>query len=200
MTYLIIFITALTSILAFEKQEMFNQLKFNPYQIYHRKEWYRLLTHGFLHADYTHLIINMIVFYSFGQNVENIFRFLEEIGKISNYRIYFLTLYLGAIVFSTVTTLAKHKNHHWYNAVGASGAVSAITFTSIFFDPFGKISLYFIVPIPGFLFGIAYLAYSYYMSRQQSDNINHDAHFIGAVFGILFPLLIDPTLFNFFAR
>jgi membrane associated rhomboid family serine protease len=82
--------------------------------------------------------------------------------------------------------------------VGASGAVSAVVFTSIFFRPLDNLYIMGILPIPAIIFGVAYLVYSHYMSKMSSDNINHDAHFIGAVFGFIYPLLLDPKLFKVF--
>lgn len=198
MTLILIAITSIVSIMAFNRRDLMAKMQFNPYQTYHRKEWHRLISHGFLHADYTHLIINMIVLFSFGSSVERTFNQLEAAGHMSQPRVYFVALYLGAILVSSLTTLKKHKDNYWYNAVGASGAVSAVVFTHIFFAPWSKLYLYFLIGIPGIVFGPLYLAYSYYMSKKNADMINHDAHFIGAVFGFLFPLLINPKFINIF--
>ncbi|MDD3893309.1 MAG: rhomboid family intramembrane serine protease, partial [Bacteroidales bacterium] len=165
---------------------------------YHKKQWYRLITHAFVHADYMHLFINMLVFLSFGIVVEKMFGELKLIGIISNPTFHFVTLYLGGTIIASLTTLKKHKDNYYYNSVGASGAVSAIVFTSIFFQPLSNLYLMGIIPIPAIVFGVVYLVYSNYMSRKSTDNINHDAHFIGAVFGFIYPLLIDPKLFKIF--
>lgn len=198
MTIVFIIITALVSILAFNNEHLFSKMKFSPYQVYHRKEYYRLLSHGFVHADWVHLIVNMIVLYSFGSAVENYFNQLELLGIIKFGKAWFTFMYLAAIVFSSLTTLAKHKDHIFYNSVGASGGVSAILFCSIFFDPWAKLGLYFVIPVPAIIFGIGYLIYSQYMSKRNTDNVNHDAHFVGAVFGFLFPLLIKFDLIHIF--
>lgn len=173
-------------------------LQFNPYRVYHRKEFYRLVSHGLLHADWVHLFINMIVLLSFGTAVERYFMRLEAMSMLRFPVAGFLLLYGGGVAVSTLTTLRKHKSNQWYNAVGASGGVSAVIFTSIFFAPWQNLLLYAVIPIPGILFGVLYLAYSHYMSKKASDNINHDAHFIGAVYGFIFPLLIDLSLINTF--
>ncbi|PLX02697.1 MAG: rhomboid family intramembrane serine protease, partial [Marinilabiliales bacterium] len=178
----------------FNRKELMYKFQFNAYQIVHRKQWYRIITHGFLHADWTHLIINMMVLYFFGRNVEY---WIDAVPGANKY-IYFPLLYFGAIIFSSGYSLYKHKDNHYYNALGASGATSAVLYTSIFFDPLGKIYFYFAIPIPGIVFGVLYLAYSHYMSRKQVDNIGHDAHFWGAVFGFLFPLFMDVNLFSHF--
>ncbi len=200
MTIFIVIITALVSVLAFSRPELMYKLQFNPYQVYHRKQYYRLLTHALLHADWIHLIINMLVLFSFGTAVERYFQQLETRGMLSYPGLTYMLLYLGAIVVSSLTTLKKHKDNHWYNSVGASGGVSAVIFTSIFFAPWQVLLLWAIIPIPGIVFGVLYLLYSNYMSRKASDNINHDAHFIGAVFGLVFPLLINIGLFESFFR
>ncbi len=198
MTIFIVALTSLISIMAFSRPELMLKLQFNPYQVHHRRQYYRLLTHALLHADWVHLFINMLVLFSFGTAVERYFGRLETMGMLRFPGLVYLLLYIGAVVASSLTTLKKHKDNHWYNSVGASGGVSAVIFTSIFFAPWQNLLLYAIIPIPGIVFGGLYLAYSHYMSKKASDNINHDAHFIGAVFGLLFPLLIDISLIGTF--
>ena len=197
MTIVFIIITTLISVVAFGNEQVFSKMKFNPYQVYHRKEYYRLLSHGFVHADWLHLIVNMFVLYSFGSAVENYFDQLEAAEMMKYGKAWFTFMYLAAIIFASVTTLKKYKDNPLYNSVGASGAVSAIVFCSIFFNPWAMISLY-LIPMPSIIFGVAYLIYSQYMSRRNMDNVNHDAHFIGAVFGFLFPLLIKFSFINIF--
>jgi len=198
MTIILIIITSLISMIAFNDTALFSKLMFNPYRVYHNREYYRILTHGFVHADWMHLIVNMIVFYSFGTNVEYYFHQLEGAGYLHHANLWYISMYLIAIVVSSLTTLIYHKDHGYYNSVGASGAVSAVLFCSIFFAPLNQIFLMAIIPIPGIIFGPLYLAYCYYMGKKNADNINHDAHFIGAVFGFIFPLIINFNLiYNF---
>jgi membrane associated rhomboid family serine protease len=198
MTYLLIAFTAIVSISAFRKEEWFSKLQFNAYQIFHRKEIYRLLTHGFLHASWMHLIVNMLVLFFFGPQVESYLKQIlpESIPYLS--RIVYFLFYFGAIMVSSLLSLYRHKDDAWYNAVGASGAVSAVLFCFIFFRPWEMLYFYGIIPIPGIIMGVLYLVYSYYMSRKGEDNINHDAHFIGAVFGFIFPLFINFKLITYF--
>ena len=198
MTILLIAITSIISILAFNRRDIFDKLKLNPYAVYHKKEWYRIISHGFLHADWTHLFINMFVLFSFGSAVENIFKQLAAEGIIKSPVLSFVILYFASMIVATITSIKNHKDDYTYNSVGASGAVSAIVFTSIFFQPLAKLYFYAVIPIPGIVFGVLYLVYSQYMSKRNSDNINHDAHFIGAVFGFLFPLILEPKLINVF--
>jgi membrane associated rhomboid family serine protease len=200
MTLIIIIITSIISILSFYSDNLMSHLTFNPYQVYHRKELWRLLTHGFLHADWVHLIVNMIVLYSFGKNVEAWINQLRIEHYINSPVLTYLLLYLGGVIVSTLPTLFKHRNNYMYNSVGASGAVSAIVFTSIFFSPLQKIYFFGAIPIPGIIFAILYLVYSSYMSRRGKDNINHDAHFAGAIFGFIFPVLIDFDLVSHFIK
>jgi len=198
MTIVFIIITCLVSIIAFNNEHIFSNLQFSPYRVYHRKEYYRLLSHGFVHADWIHLFVNMFVLYSFGTAIENYFGQLEASGLMKYGKAWYTFMYLAAIIFSSITTLKKHKDDVFYNAVGASGAVSAVLFCSIFFNPWAKLGLYFVIPVPAILFGAGYLLYSNYMSRRGTDNVNHDAHFIGAIFGFLFPLLIKFDFINIF--
>ena len=198
MTILLVAITSIISVIAFNKHELFDKLQLNPYATYHKKEWYRIVSHGFLHADWVHLFVNMFVLFSFGRVVESIFKQLAYEGIIKSPVLTFVILYFGSMIMATITTIKKQKDNQWYNSVGASGAVSAVIFTSIFFQPLANLYFYAVIPIPGIVFGILYLAYSQYMSKRGGDNINHDAHFIGAVFGFLFPILLEPKLFFVF--
>lgn len=198
MTFIIIAITGVISFMAFSNRQLMSKLLLSPYQVIHSKQWYRVLSHILVHADFMHLLINMIVLLSFGLAVESIFGQLQSSGIIGSSTLHFFTLYIGGAVISCLTTLRKHKDNYYYQAVGASGAVSAVVFASIFFRPLDKLYIMGILPVPAILFGVAYLIYSHYMSKKSSDNINHDAHFIGAVFGFIYPLLVDPKLIRIF--
>jgi membrane associated rhomboid family serine protease len=198
MTIAIIAITVIVSLLAFNNREWFEKLQLNPYQVYHANQWYRVVSHGFLHADWIHLFVNMIVLFSFGEAVEQHLSILESKGMIGNSTLHFLILYFAGMIIATSTTIQKHKNNYYYNAIGASGAVSAVVFAFIFFSPTSTLLLMGVIPIPAFLFGILYLVYSQYMRKRQGDRVNHDAHFVGAVFGFLYPILLEPDLFKEF--
>jgi membrane associated rhomboid family serine protease len=196
-TYGIILFTVFASIICFNNEELFNQLKFNAFDVKHSNQWYRFFSYGFLHSGWVHLLINMVVFYSFGRVVEHVAKAPIYYG--SEYILYYLLLYIGGLLFSIIPAFGKHKNDVFYNAVGASGAVSAVIFASIIILPRAYISFYFIpVQIPAWLFGILYIIYEFYMSRKAKDNIGHDAHFWGAVYGVVFTLALKPSLFLVF--
>jgi len=167
--------------------------------VVYRRQWYRLFSHGFIHADWIHLIVNMIVLYSFGTVAESVFDELSVQGIISHPKLIFILMYISSVAISSLFTLIKEKDNISYASVGASGAVSTVVFLTIFFFPIQKIYFYAIIPMPGILFGILYLIYSQYMSMRSNDNINHDAHFIGALYGLVFPLFIEPDLIFHFA-
>jgi membrane associated rhomboid family serine protease len=195
MTIFIIIITAIISIWAFNNREVFDKLSFNAYEIKHKKESWRFFSYALIHDGWTHLIINMLVLYSFGDVVEIFLKF--HFGPKSY--IYFLLLYIGGIIFSILFDFYKNKDNVYYNAVGASGAVSAIVFSSIILYPGGSIYLFFIpIPIPSAIFGILYLVYSAYMSKRAKDNVGHNAHFWGAIFGVIFTIVLKPKLFLIF--
>lgn len=159
----------------------------NPYRIRHDKQYYRFITSGFIHNDHVHLLFNMISLYFFGRATEQIFA--GAFGAQSD--LYFIGLYLIALVVSDLPTYFKHWNNVYYNSLGASGAVSAVIFAFILFEPLETIHIYFI-PIKGFILGILFVIFSYYQGKRSSDNINHDAHLYGGLFGLLFCIVLYP--------
>lgn len=199
-TIFIIIVTATVSIMAFRDSELFNRLKFNAYMVWHKKEWARMFSHGVVHGDWLHLIINMYVLYMFGDEVEKVFKnpeFFPETYKIGGFL--FMLMYILAMPFSSIIALIKNKNIHSYNAVGASGAVSAVVFSFILFMPKAPMGIIFIpIEIPAYILGAAYLIYSYVMSSRAKDSIAHEAHFSGALFGFTFPLLLNFDLIHYF--
>lgn len=194
MTIILIVITVAVSYAAFKSPKLMEQLQFNASKIVHKNEYHRLVTHAFIHANWEHLLVNMIVLFSFGQAIEEYFKYNFGNNAILDY----VLLYFGGILVSNIYALIKHRNNYFYNSVGASGAVSAMLFAAIFFDPWQSIYFFGILPIPGILFAGLYLVYSYQMSMKQKDNVAHDAHFLGALFGFVFPILLNPQLFESF--
>jgi len=190
-TNLIIAITAIISIIAFGNRELFRRLAFNAYDIKHFKNSYRFLSYALIHADWIHLLINMMVLYSFGQVTESYYGFYFGMKGI----LYYGLLYIGGTALSTLPSYGKHKDDYSYTAVGASGAVSAVLFASIVFVPLGKIMIFPIpIGIPAIIFGPLFLIYSAYMNKKNIDNVGHDAHFWGAIFGFVFTIVLKPAL------
>ena len=185
-TLIIVVMTSIISYQAFSNHLMKQKLIFHPVSIKERGEIYRFLTHGFLHGDFNHLIINMYVLYIFGEQIELIFLRPDFFGPV-NGRIIFLILYFGAIIISSIPQYFRHKENNYYMALGASGGTSAIVFAYIIFDPWGW---FIIPPLPGILMAVAFLLYSSYMDKRGGDNIGHNAHFWGAVFGFIFTMLM----------
>jgi membrane associated rhomboid family serine protease len=194
-TLIIVILTVLTSVAAFRRRELLKRFDLSPARIVHQKQYYRIFTHAFLHADYFHLGVNMLVLYSFGTFIEQKLYSLEAQGLIFSGPFFYLLLYVGSIAVASLPTITRYRNDEGYSALGASGAVSAVVFAYIFFAPMNKIYFYMVLPIPGILFGVLYLVYSSYMGKRNKDNINHSAHFWGAVTGFLFPILLEPALF-----
>lgn len=197
-TLITILVTVLISATAFNNSHFFEKMLLSPYRVFRQKEYYRIVSHGFVHADWMHLLVNMFVLYSFGNALNSWFNQLALFGYISSPILHFFIIYLGGIVISSLSSTIKNKNNYYYKSVGASGAVSAVVFATIFFEPWQSLYLFAILPIPGILFGVAYLWYSHYMSKKGGDNINHDAHFFGAIFGLIYPILINPSLLGHF--
>ncbi|GAA5024181.1 rhomboid family intramembrane serine protease [Marivirga lumbricoides] len=192
-TIIIIIITSIVSIAGFSDRSRQYAFLMNPYQIVHRKQYYRMVTSGFLHADYVHLIFNMLTLYFFGGTVEAYFNMLSEYGTLL-----YVVMYVVAIVVSDIPSVIKYKDQPQYNALGASGAVSAVVFSSILFNPLNELCLYGLLCLPGFIFGAIYIIYSYYQGKRKVDNINHDAHLFGAAFGVVFTIILWPKIIPHF--
>ena len=195
-TLVIIAVTCLVSILCFYGKLDVRRLWFTAYGVWHRKEWYRMISYGFVHGGWGHLFFNMRTLYFFGGVVEKYFT--AAFGAGAGVALY-VVLYLSAIVVSSVGDLLKFKYVPSYCAVGASGAVSAVLFASILFEPKMGIYIYLIpIPVPGYLFAPLYLLYCWYMNKRNQDNIGHSAHFWGALYGLVFPLAFRPDIFIHF--
>lgn len=195
MTFIIICITCLISFAAFSQPAITNRFVFQPYAIKHNREWYRYITSGLLHADFLHLFVNMFVFYSFGQAVE--YYYQEVFGH--NWKLMYILLYVTSIFAANVSTYFKEQNNPTYRSLGASGAVSAVVFASILFNPYQELVLMFAIPMPAVVYGILYLVYSYYMTKKDmGDNIHHEAHLQGALYGMLFTVVMKPQVVMLF--
>jgi membrane associated rhomboid family serine protease len=197
-TLFIILVTVIASIGALNNHRFMEQWVFKPHLIHHKPgEWYRFFTCGLLHADYVHLFVNIFVLYSFGSSVEKTYgHAFHRWGPWL-----FALLYVSSIGFANIVTYYKERNNPGYSALGASGAVSAVLFTSILFSPFDEIYLYGLLKVKAVYIGVLYLIYSWYMGRQTQDNVNHDAHFYGALYGIFFTISCRPqTAVDFYHK
>jgi membrane associated rhomboid family serine protease len=196
-TYLLLAITVFSSYKAMEDYQMKDKMIFHPYTIKRYKEWYRFFSHGLIHADWIHLLFNAYVLYAFGAQVEMAFYVLwgKALGPIV-----YLAMYVSGLAMSSLYSYYKHQDNAGYRALGASGAVSSVVFSFILLSPTADMGLIFIpgIRFPAVVFGIAYLLYSAYMSKKGRDNIGHDAHYWGSVWGFVFPVVLMPPLFFHF--
>ena len=186
LTFALIAATVLVSWLAFERPALLNRLILWPPAIERSKQYDRLLTHGFIHADWSHLLFNMITLYFFGRVIEREISAL--IGPIG-----FVLFYLSAIVIAILPTYLRHRHDPHYRSLGASGAVSAVLFAFILLRPWAMIYV-FVLPMPAIAYAVGYVAYSFWMDRRGGDNINHSAHLSGAIYGVLFMLFMEPRI------
>lgn len=194
-TLLLLAITGLVSVMAFSNQRLFTELMFEPFVIKARGQWHRFITHAFVHSGWPHLLVNAMVLFGFGQHVEGEFALYAPAAPSMVY----LSLYIGGILFSSLAAYKRHMHDPDYRAVGASGAVSSVLFAYILMTPANKISLMlFPVGLPAWMFGGLYLLYSWYMDKKRSDNVAHDAHFYGALFGLAFMVILDPGILGRF--
>lgn len=199
-TIIIIVITVIVSIFAFRSQKVMDDLIFYPTVITEKNQYYRFITYGFIHADITHLIFNMYAFYLFGGACEDSF-----VNIFGNYgKTFYLLMYFLALIACVIPDFNKNKSNPDYRSLGASGAVSAVVFAYILFQPLQGIGLLFIpIFIPGFLFGILFLVVSYFLGKKGGSSINHSAHIWGAIFGVVFLIIFShffstyPLLDNF---
>lgn len=192
-TIAILIATCAISFLAFKNEKLINDLILWPPAISRGKQYYRLVTYGFIHADGTHLLFNMITLFFFGSLVE---QFVSSyIGTLG-----FILFYLSAIVVSILPTFMQNANNPAYRSLGASGAVSAVLFAFVLLKPWSTIII-FVVPCPAIIYAVLYIGYTIYMDRKGSDNINHSAHLWGAAYGVLFMISMEPRVFtNFLAQ
>ena len=195
-TLAIIIFTCLVSISAFSNAKLMDDLIFYAPAIDKRRQYYRFLSHGFLHADYLHLAFNMFALYSFGQAVETML-YSNECLFESKGKLFYILLYIGGLIVASVPDYLRHKNNHNYRSLGASGAVSGVIFAAIALLPQLPIRFLFIpIDIPGYVFGLLYLVISAYLDRRGGGNINHSAHFWGAAFGLIFTFVCGQFFSN----
>ncbi len=165
-------------------------LMLHPYSIHRGKKYFTILTSGFIHADMNHLLFNMLSYYFFAFTLEKI---------VGHWQ--FALIYLLGLILSDISSIIKNKNHSGYYSLGASGAISAVLFSYILFDPLSRIYLFFIpIGIPAYLFALLYLGYCMYASKNQRDHINHEAHFWGAITGLVVTAMLFPHVLGYFIK
>jgi membrane associated rhomboid family serine protease len=195
-TTTIIILTVLISFAALNNEKTKNDLLFWPFEIDEKKQWYRFLTYGFVHADFMHLLFNMYALNSFGEAVEKYLYSDPALFGLQGKWI-FLVMYLTALVVSVIPDYIYHKNHSAYRALGASGAVSAVIFAYMVLQPNQKIGIIFLPPslsLPAYVMGIIFIVISIFLARKGSDNIGHRAHVSGAIYGLVFTVLAAKLL------
>lgn len=199
-TYTFLAIILVFSFYCFSDRSAMSKYLFHPFSIHHGGEHYRFLTHAFIHGDYIHLIFNALALYSFGLPLEERFfpqLFGEKLGKI-----YYILLFTGGVYAASLTEYFRNRNNPDYSSLGASGAISSIMFCFIMVSPMSQILLFFF-PMQGWIAGVLLLGISYYLIRRKkttaySDNISHESHFWGALFGVVFILVLKPALMKYF--
>jgi membrane associated rhomboid family serine protease len=197
LTLIVIIASVAASFYAWQNTNIYNQWMMNPVAIDRKKEYWRFVTSGFIHADGMHLFFNMFALYSFGEYLE--FYFFKDMFGQQTGGLYFVILYFGGVVLSDIPSFFKHRTDSRYNSVGASGGVSAVIFAAILLNPMQKILFYFI-PLPGIIFAFLYVLYSVQMAKRGYDNVNHSAHLYGALFGVVFVILVYPAAVSNFSQ
>ncbi|WP_343596576.1 rhomboid family intramembrane serine protease [Acinetobacter sp.] len=185
----LIIITVIVSLLAFSNQAVMNRLIFWPPAM-QKGQYDRFITHGFVHADGTYLLFNMITLFFFGSAIEQFYRqYAFNMG--------FVLFYLGALIFAILPSYIKHKNDYQWASLGASGAVSAVLFAYILFKPWSLILVFFI-PVPAIIFAVLYVGYSIWSAKRTGQHINHSAHLWGAAYGVVVTILVNPKVLPHF--
>ena len=194
--WVIMGVTALVSMAAWQRDSWMAAMMMSPSRIATYGEYWRFLTSGFIHADFTHLFFNLFSFYFFGTQLEYIFSVIfPGLGPWV-----FLVFYLLGIIVADLPTFFKQKHNHYFNSLGASGAVSATIFAGIMFFPTEKIYLFGIVGIPGIIYAGLFTWYSIEMERRGRDFVNHSAHLYGGLFGVIFVTLTYPQVWISFVQ
>ncbi len=188
----IIVLTGLISYKGFSDRSFFERYKHYPFAEESSKDYIRFLSSGFLHSGWAHFVFNAYVLLMFGNRVEQYF--VAKFGSLFG-GVMYLLMYLTCIIAANIPSFLKHRNNPAYGAIGASGAISGVVFISILLNPMSRLGIIFIpIFLPAFIFGLIYLIYSSWAARNQDSRIGHDAHFYGALYGMLFVILFDPRL------
>lgn len=178
--------TCIVSFMAFNNRRLIDDLILWPPAIERKREYYRLVTYGLIHADPMHLIFNMITLFFFGRIMEPIYNSI--LGAFG-----FGLFYLGGLIVSILPTYLKNRRNTNYHSLGASGAVSAVLFAFILYSPWTRIFVLFL-PVPAIIYAVLYVGYSIYMDQRGQGNVNHSAHLWGVAYGVVFTVLAQPAV------
>lgn len=192
-TMIILILTTIISFVSFNNSRLMDALIFWPPAISIRHQYYRFVTCGFIHADLMHLAFNMFTLYFFGRVLEN-----DYMGILGLQHYYFPLLYFTALVVANIPSYLKQHDNYNYRSLGASGAVCAVMFAFIMISPWETLYVFGKIPIPAIIYAILFLGYTVYMSRRGGDNVNHDAHLWGAIYGVVFTILARPSVVGSF--
>lgn len=193
---LILLFTVITSVYAFSNPDLYGKFMLHPYSVSRGQNVYTVLSSGIVHKDWMHLLFNMFTFYMFGFPLE---RLLSNVSGWGHWQ--FLLIYLLGLILSDITTIVKEKDNYHYHSLGASGAICAVLFSFILFNPMMSIYMFFIpIPIPAVIFGFLFLAYCVWAAKSSRDSINHDAHFYGALAGLTITIIFYPSIIAHFVR
>lgn len=188
-TYSLIAINVIFFFISSSNSQLLNKTIMWPYYVKRNNEYYRFITSGFLHADLIHLFFNMFTLYFFGQNIEAIFQ-IGQLGGTAS----FIGLYVGALIIADIPSYFKHQDNYGYKSLGASGAVSGVVFAAVVFSPWSSIYLYGAIKISAALYAVLFVVYCMYMDKRGGDNINHNAHLWGALYGLAFTIILIAVL------
>ena len=189
-TLIIIAITCAVSFVALKNPKMIEALILWPPAVTRDNDYYRLISYGLIHADFPHLLFNMVTLYFFGRVMEQFYN--AAMGDFG-----FAFFYVLGLIASILPTYFKNRNNAQYRSLGASGAVSAVLFAFILFQPWAIIYV-FVVPVPAIIYAVLYIGYTIWSERQGGDSVNHSAHLWGAAYGVAFTLAVEPRVFGVF--
>jgi membrane associated rhomboid family serine protease len=192
-TMIILVLTTIISFVSFNSSRLMDAFIFWPPAIAIRHQYYRFITCGFVHADLMHLAFNMFTLYFFGRALENYY-----MGILGLQHYYFTILYITALIVANIPSYLKQRDNYNYRSLGASGAVCAIMFAFIMISPWDTLYIFGVVQVPAIVYAILFLGYTIYMSRRGGDNVNHDAHLWGALYGIVFTIAVRPSVVSSF--